>query len=68
MELQTRRERNKCSQYPHELHVRISIRQFNDIESIKKARGTTDTYIVREALQQYLNQEMYNIINPGKAK
>ena len=66
--MQNRKQRVKSSEFPHMVSVRISDRQYNDMQSVKKARGTSDTYIVREALQLYLNQAMYRIINPKKVQ
>jgi predicted transcriptional regulator len=66
--MENRRQRIKDSEFPHMVSVRISDRQYNDMQSIKKARNTSDTYIMREALQLYLNQTMYRIINPGKVQ
>jgi len=46
-------------QYPHFIGIRISDRMYNDLVYIKKVRKSSDSYIVREALQQWLNKAMF---------
>lgn len=63
MEGQIKRERNKSSQFPHMLHVRVSDRQFKDLEQIKPVMNMSDSQIIREALQMWLNQTMYKVMH-----
>lgn len=54
-------------QYPHFIGIRISDRMYNDLVYIKKVRKSSDSYIVREALQQWINKAMFTALGEAKS-
>lgn len=56
------KQREKESTYPVFIGVRISKRQASDIELVKSKTTLSDSDIVREALQLYLNETIHNLM------
>ena len=55
----TRRQRNKASYYPVSVFVRITQRQADALGEVKAKTNLTDSDIVREALEQWLNTTLH---------
>lgn len=58
--------RDKPHQYPTRIIVRISQRQAADMAEVKAKTNLTDSDIVRDALQQWLNTTLYSLTQKGK--
>lgn len=62
------RTRNKKSYYPAYVFVRLSQRQADTLKEVKAKTGLTDSDIVREALEQWLNATLQNLASQAVTK
>lgn len=65
MQVQETTTRDRFNHYPVRIIVRISQRQADDMAEIKKKTNLTDSDIVRESLQIWLNDTLNTIKKAG---